>query len=317
MKRLIFNNLHRYLLKFIRLKKNFATNRIIYLLSKLLLNYNGIIETVIHGSKVKVNNGFTYQKTVRTYPNYNDPLYDIVGEISAHRNKKINIVDVGAAIGDTALLLLSNLYDNINKIHCIDGDRDFFKLLENNLKKEEKAAVYFCLLSSTDNNLIPELVRIHNGTASAQGNSSSNSMTLDSLIDSKKIDSIDLIKIDVDGFDGQVMNGAMKTLSQYKCPIIFELHPKLIKDTNNRIQDIFDALQVCNYTKCYWFSKFGIFNHFTETVNPSLEFYEELCLRNNFEEDWHYDIIALHEYESLNIFNVIERKYSSTKKSFF
>jgi predicted O-methyltransferase YrrM len=45
-------------------------------------------------------------------------------------DRKVVIVDVGSAIGDTNLLLIRNLPDAIQKFYCIEGNSEFFTYLE-------------------------------------------------------------------------------------------------------------------------------------------------------------------------------------------
>ena len=81
------------------------------------------------------------------------------------------------------------------------------------------------------------MLRTHKGTASAQGNSKTSAVTLDSLISLINPDAIDLIKIDVDGFDGKVLLGAKGILRRYSPAVIFEWHPALCKQTGNNWTD--------------------------------------------------------------------------------
>jgi FkbM family methyltransferase len=317
MKIYYYSLLYNLSLKLLPLRAKSFLFRFFYnIVFKKLSNYKGLIKSSIHGHKVIFNNGYTYNTTVRLFPNFNDPLIDLVGELSVNRGRSINIIDVGAAIGDTALLLLANLNDSVNQIHCIDGDSEFFMLLNSNLKGFNKITTHKHLLSSEEKILIPELVRIHKGTASAQGESKVSTITLDSLVYSKNIQNIDLLKIDVDGYDGEVLKGSKASLKQFKCPVIFELHPILLHETGNDINDIFETLVEIGYNRCYWFTKFGIFSHKSEPSSTYIDFYNKMCLQNKFVDDWHYDIIAIHDSDNLDIFNIIERKYSKQKTSF-
>lgn len=52
--------------------------------------------------------------------------------------------------------------------------------------------------------------------------------TLDSLVESQRIEAIDLIKLDVDGFEWEVLQGARKTLERYRPTILMEFEPCLV-----------------------------------------------------------------------------------------
>ena len=88
---------------------NFSTNK-----------YKGAIQTKIHGFEVFVNNGYMYSLFSKRFIYYNNPLVQLVYSNFKILNRKINIIDIGAAIGDTTLLVLKNCPGMIENIYCID-----------------------------------------------------------------------------------------------------------------------------------------------------------------------------------------------------
>ncbi|MCX8137681.1 FkbM family methyltransferase [Pyrobaculum aerophilum] len=50
--------------------------------------------------------------------------------------------------------------------------------------------------------------------------------SLDSLVDSLSLDSVDVIKLDVEGFGGKIINGGIHTITKYKPVRFYELHNK-------------------------------------------------------------------------------------------
>jgi hypothetical protein len=97
---------------------------------------------------------------------------------------------------------------------------------------------------------------IHESTASAQGDSLVWALALDD-ISLVKTESIDVFKIDVDGFDGRVLAGSRKLLLQHKPVVIFEFHPGLVKETGNEILLPFIVLAETGYHTLIWFDKYG------------------------------------------------------------
>jgi FkbM family methyltransferase len=55
--------------------------------------------------------------------------------------------------------------------------------------------------------------------------------TLDALVEELHLPRVDFIKLDVDGFEGRVLHGAERTLTQYRPVIFFELTPAAVATT--------------------------------------------------------------------------------------
>ena len=127
------------------------------------------VTTRIHGKWVKVNFGYPYPLIARQYPLFNNPLIDLVFQLYAEKKSKISIIDVGAGIGDTVLMLEANCPGMVTEFYCIEGDKEFFCHLQKNLEKFSNTKLFNSLLSSTCGEE-KTLLRTHKGTASAQGN---------------------------------------------------------------------------------------------------------------------------------------------------
>jgi len=289
------------------LASNYSTNR-----------YKGPVTTKIHGFKVIVNNGFSYPFYARLFPKYNNPLIQLVFSVHAYLGRKVSFIDVGSAVGDTNLLLIKNLPETIEKIYCIEGDLEFYEYLNVNKKYFPDNETYNVLLGDSDEGMVKSLVKTHLGTASSIGLENAETISLDKLLYSKLTQNIDIIKIDVDGFDGKVLNGCSKILSKYKPYVIFEWHPILLEKTNNSYFQHFEFLKLHGYNRFLWFTKYGEFSHFDfDCTTELLEAYVKLCLRNNHDFDWHYDIIAIHKESTIDIFEIAEMKKAKAIKSRF
>lgn len=75
---------------------------------------------------------------------------------------------------------------------------------------------------------------------------------LDSVVDELQIDDITLIKMDVEGFEFQVLQGALKTLERFRPAIILEYHSNRLQHLNlsNRdfeqlLGDLYYAYEIC------------------------------------------------------------------------
>lgn len=262
--------------------------------SRLSRMSNAGVETVIHGYKVDVNSGYPYPLIARHYRQFNNPLIELVNQ-QFIQSGSVTLVDVGAGVGDTILLLQANCPDMLASFCCVDGDPEFVGYARKNLARFSNGKVIQALLSD-DDGYERNLVRTHSGTASAQGAELSRTCSLDALLATDFPVKIDVLKIDVDGFDGKVLAGSRQMLNKYKPAVIFEWHPILCRDTGNGWLQPFDVLVECGYIKFVWFTKVGEFSHFMSIYDPSaIDDLAKFCLMTTHRYDWHYDVIALHE----------------------
>jgi FkbM family methyltransferase len=240
----------------------------------------------------------------------NAPLIEVVFQAFSTCNSPIAVVDVGAATGDTVLLLQERCPRMIDRFYCIDGDPEFFAYLRHNLRHLTNGTLLMALLSSDHGN-VRELVRIHGGTASAQGKATVPATTLDAVLLPLELSRLDVLKSDVDSYDGKVLRGATTLLHTFRPAVVFEWHPILCQQTSNPWTDHFEILEACGYSVYLWFAKFGTFSHFMFGYDkPIVDALAELCLRNNHGHDWHYDVVALHSRSALSYMSLAELKFA-------
>lgn len=255
---------------------------------------SGPVETTIHGRKVVVNAGYAYPAFARRWPTYNDPLVELVHQAHAAKGAPITLIDVGAAIGDTVLLVLERCPGAVDEIHCVEGDDEFYGYLQRNLAGVPGVHLHQALLSDAAGEEA-SLVRVHKGTASAQGVSRVTATTLDSVLESAGRPAVDVLKIDTDGFDGKVLAGASDLLRRVRPAVIFEWAPLHLQNTGQDRHRPFEVLTAAGYQWLLWFNKYGVFSHAEAGYRPEpVELLAELCLSDRAPgPDWHYDVVAL------------------------
>jgi hypothetical protein len=119
------------------------------------------------------------------------------------------------------------------------------------------------------------------------------SSTVDSITDLYNFRNVDIIKIDIDGFDGKAIAGLGKVLDSSPY-IIFEWNPPLYNQVGNDVVLPFEFLSRNGYEDFVWFNNQGIFSHYTNKWSLSdLKFLEKYCDEVKNSTGFHFDIIAI------------------------
>ena len=279
--------------------------------------FTNIVSTTIHGRKVRVNFGYPYPFIARTIKTFNNPLIELLYRTYEIKEAPVNAVDVGASVGDTILSLVTNCPGMVGTVYCVEGESGFYELLTHNMRNFGNMKLFRVMLSS-ENGVGKKLVRIHAGTASSIGEESVPTMSLDTLSQREHIGEVDIVKIDVDGYDGRVLQGARKFLRENSPDVIFEWHPTLCKKAGNAPQTHFKILAEGGYATFIFFNKFGEFSHFMTGVDrQAIDALAHYCMEAGSPEDWHYDVIALHRKSGLNPLSLAALSYARNKPSPF
>lgn len=277
---------------------------------------SGPVEINLHGRRAVVNAGYSYPAFLRRWPTYNDPLVELVHQSEAAKGSPVTLIDVGAAVGDTALLVLSRCPGAVEAIHCIEGDAEFFGYLQRNLAGIPEVRLHQALLSDVHGEEA-NLVRVHKGTASAQGTQQVAATTVDSVLEATGWPVVDVLKIDTDGFDGKVLAGARRLLRNRKPTVIFEWAPLQCLATGQDWHRAFEVLAGCEYRWLLWFDKYGAFSHVDDGYQlGSVEILAELCISDRAPApDWHYDVVALPAGSAIEPAKMAALEYASIRHS--
>ena len=126
------------------------------------------------------------------------------------------IFDIGANNGVYALA--AKTVNPLSRVYAFEPHPLFFEMLQNNARLNHfDISCHRKAVSAVDGNVSIE---------DYSGNSKSiavESITLDSFIEQNQIGKIDLMKIDVETFEPQVMEGFRKFFSQFKPTLIIEI----------------------------------------------------------------------------------------------
>lgn len=240
-------------------------------------------------------------------------LYDrFLPHMAQYLSKGDVVVDVGANCGDT----LAGMCD-VNptlKFICIEPDDAFFDLLQENTAKiiSVYPGIDITLINKFVGKSVSNVVLAgSNGTKKAiriDGAQAIKAVSLDDILSNAGIDSVRLIKSDVDGFDYDVIESGNIYLS--KCsPIIYfecQLDEPYQKDRFCSLIDNIDI--VCGYHNFAIFDNFGELIVTTRDRQVIYQFIEYVWKQNILRTTrtiYLYDILAFKDIDATLVSSVI------------
>lgn len=191
------------------------------------------------------------------------------------------VIDVGANIGHTTLLFSKKCYNG--KIISVEPSKKLFEIVKQHLDLNEIKNVIPLNIGLGETSKSAQLFQVNDSNSGmnrvlTSGHVSHQSegiiiKTLDSVVAELKIRSISAIKIDVEGYEYNILKGASETLKAFKPILLIEIDDYNLKEQNATPGHVFNLLTDIGYS---------IFN--AETLQP-------VNIGLNY-TDRHFDIIC-------------------------
>jgi len=146
------------------------------------------------------------------------------------------IVDLGSNVGYYALLFLTQVKPK-PKLISIEPSTDNIRRLKMNLEANgllESATIIRTAISDRCGEGQLNLARESNwhsllpADERHSGSEAVSVITLDALVEQLDLARVDLVRMDIEGYESVVLGGMHKTLDTFKPKLIIELHPQLI-----------------------------------------------------------------------------------------
>jgi FkbM family methyltransferase len=159
---------------------------------------------------------------------------EILGRLRGTPGAGRHVVEVGANIG-ASLVPVAGEFPELT-FHCVEPVPAFFELLVANVASfaPPNVAVYDCAISSREGDTLEIFTQVGTAGAVAQydihtplGSVRRTTRTLDGLFADKDVG---LVKIDVDGFELAVLEGARGLFARCRPMCFLEFHTKLMRE---------------------------------------------------------------------------------------
>lgn len=279
----IFRNLSR--IPFIEKKLAAATGKGNALAQKLIAGMHLYPKGSIRNC---TRNGITYRLDISDYMEH--ALYfNISNHVDFDRRMLYSLIredyvcfDIGANIGETTLNF-AQLAKN-GKVYSFEPVPFLYERLTTNvgLNTFKNIELHNLAISDNSDDLFFEAPKNRNSSGISLTKENSNtsmrvaSNTLDEFVSSKQIEKIDFIKIDVEGFENYVINGAKQTLKKFKPMLFVEIDNRYLIPKNTSEKKLLTQLQQeFSYTlyRIHGLEKIKI-----NTIEDSGQHYDVLCV---------------------------------------
>jgi FkbM family methyltransferase len=235
-------------------------DRLLAPLFRFALSGNPLIRAKVWGSFLYMQADHHLPAIVAGNPLWLHPLLDTVAALEL---STVQVVDVGANIGDSVALLEAKL-PGVCRYLCIEPDDSFYECCRLNTAANERVTLLKCFVGDTG----PCGVAIDHGapgTATTQilgggaedTGSAQRALTLDEVC--AGLSTVDVIKVDTDGFDFKVIRSAAGILRKHHPLLFFEWAPTLWEAQREDSLAVFDFLATLEYSHFVFFADNGFF----------------------------------------------------------
>lgn len=132
-------------------------------------------------------------------------------------NQRRICLDIGANVG----LWSCDLVNSFEKVVAFEPVQEFIECFRQNVKKSNYF-IYECALGKEESYIDMNIVEGNTGHTHINKNSFGKGKIPLKTLDSFNFNDVDLIKIDVEGFEGEILEGALSTIERNRPVLVIE-----------------------------------------------------------------------------------------------
>lgn len=227
--------------------------------------HEDVITGKVGNFELMMNADHTIIENIAHYPSYCANLPRLAQYV-IKKYPEMNIIDIGANIGDGVALVRTQIHC---PIICIEGDPEYFALLQKNLQQFRETDAFNVFLGEKESHMRVGTakqggtlqIKNPDQTSTTANGAALEIMTLDSLAQTQqqKFSRAKILKIDTDGYDLKIIRGSINFLKQNKPVIFFEYDRSYLDAVNDDGLSIFNAIKELNYHSILFYDNYGRF----------------------------------------------------------
>jgi len=222
-----------------------------------------------------------------------NPYYDsIIERISSYIRATygtLNYIDIGANIGDT--ILFTNPQSN-DRFLAIEASKTYYEYLLVNTKLLHNINTINSICSSSDSEVS---INIHHSGGTARilhtNGIVSYQHSLDTIVNDLLFVNVNLIKIDTDGYDLEIIKGAINTITNMKPTILFECDDFGDERFIDNLIEVFDILKIAGYKNALLYDNRGYLYSEINFCNP--ESYKYSIIHKLLTNCYYFDVLTM------------------------
>jgi FkbM family methyltransferase len=226
---------------------------------RLIHRWDPVVRVRAHGVPLYMRLSHVLPMVQKEHPYYDSQLPRFAS-LLYRRQGKLIVIDVGANIGDTTVSIAAKAP---GQFLCIDGDPRYFDILLRNTRGISGSVS--CEMVLCGASVETKMVAVQEASSTSvfldagKEGTAREVTTIDALVRKHpEFAATNLIKVDTDGFDYQVLRGALGTMRSSRPALFFELDPEHLTRVGDHPLSIFSDLREIGYHRVLFYDNFGL-----------------------------------------------------------
>lgn len=248
------------------------------------------VRRVVHGVELRLPWSHRLPDYVGVHPTYGANIVDLAQALAAREPRRLQVLDVGANVGDTALQILARVDA---RVLCVEGDPYWLDWLERNVAAESRVVVEPSLVSVDDDATLTPVRR--GGTTRFEAAESTGSARVRTPAELRAshpdFAGLRLIKCDTDGFDVPLVPALAAAWAESTPVVFFELDHRLTRLAGHDPASVWPALSDLGYAEA------GVWDNHGRALfrAPLKDMPARSALLDRPSRDWDYwDVAVVH-----------------------
>ena len=255
---------------------------------------------VIHGATLRLPPSHHLPGIIAAHPSYDTALPELSKFLYARKLQQLIVIDVGANVGDTAGPIAAAIGADNVKFICIEGDPQYLPFLRQNVSSLD-ADIIVAIAGPSNGEINASLMGDHGTSSVVQGTGLTKMISIESVTDR----TIDILKIDTDGFELEVLKGAGALLRQPNIIVFTEYAPQYIRKYGHTDPtNIFFLMSKAGFNRVLAYDNIGIPIGVFSTTGNMLTSLSEYAERK---PNYYFDLLFDRDGDRLKAF--YEREY--------